>query len=60
VGKLHSNKTIRQCNVMAYNMKWEGCLMHIAIYNLKATLRLMGGWLAFCGDFPIIIRGSWF
>jgi len=39
-------------------MKWEGCLMHNAIYNVKATLQSMGGWLAYCGDFPIIIKGS--
>ncbi len=36
---------------MAHNTKWEGYSMHIAIYNVKTTLQLMGGWLTSYNDF---------
>jgi len=43
---------------MAHNIEWEGYLTHIAIYDVKITLQLVGGRLAFCGDFQVTIGGS--
>jgi hypothetical protein len=40
--KFHSSKLICKCNIMAHNMAWEGCSTHIAIYNVKTTLQIVG------------------
>jgi hypothetical protein len=43
---------------MAHNIKWEGYFTHIAIYDVKITLQLVGGWWTFCADFQVTIGGS--
>jgi hypothetical protein len=55
--KLHFNKSTYKWNVVAHNIKWEGCSTHIVIYDVKTTLHSMGGWLASCGDFQPAVGG---
>jgi hypothetical protein len=43
---------------MAHNIDWEVYLIHIAIYDVKITLQLVGGWSTSCGDFRVTIGGS--
>jgi hypothetical protein len=38
LGKLCFDKLTDICNVVAHNMEWEGCLMHITIYDVQTTL----------------------
>jgi len=43
VGKTQSNKLTTSYNAIVDNIKWKGCLTHIAISNVKTTLPGMGG-----------------